>query len=53
MSRLSPCNLRIFVIQDGFAEMVSTSVDSHYVLVRVAGPRDAFGHATMADTQRN
>jgi CRP/FNR family transcriptional regulator, nitrogen oxide reductase regulator len=44
---------QIFVIQDGFAKMVSTSEDGHDVLVGIAGPRDAFGHATMADQPRD
>ena len=42
---------QIFVIRDGFAKMVSTSGDGHDVLVGIAGPRDAFGHAAMADQQ--
>jgi CRP-like cAMP-binding protein len=45
--------LRIFVIQDGFAKMVSTSQNGHDVLVRVVGPRDVVGSVTMGDTQRN
>ena len=44
---------QIFVVRDGFAKMVSTSEDGHDVLVGIAGPRDAFGHAAMADQQRD
>ena len=45
--------LRIFVIRDGFAKMVSTSEDGHDVLVGIVGPRDVFGHATMSDQPRD
>ena len=44
---------QIFVIRDGYAKMVSTSEDGHDVLVGIVGPRDAFGHAAMAEQQRN
>ena len=33
--------------------MVSTSEDGHDVLVGIVGPRDAFGHAAMADQPRD
>ncbi len=41
------------MIREGYAKMVSTSQDGHDVLVGIAGPRDAFGHAAMADQPRN
>ena len=44
---------QIFVVRDGYTKLVSTSQGGHDVLVGIAGPRDAFGHATMADQQRD
>jgi len=44
---------RIFVIQEGFAKLVSTSENGHDVLVGVVGPRDVIGHVTVLDTRRN
>lgn len=36
---------RFYVIQTGYAKLVSTSQDGHEILVGIAGPFDAFGHA--------
>lgn len=47
-----PAN-QIFVIRDGYAKLVSTSEDGHDVLVDIAGPRDAFGHAAVADEKHD
>jgi CRP-like cAMP-binding protein len=44
---------QVFVVRDGYTKLVSTSKDGHEVLVGIAGPRDAFGHAAMADEQRD
>lgn len=44
---------RILVIREGYVKMVSTSADGHDVLVGIAGPRDAFGHAAMTDHPSN
>jgi CRP/FNR family transcriptional regulator, nitrogen oxide reductase regulator len=42
----------IYVVREGYTKLVSTSQDGHDVLVGIAGPRDAFGHAAMADELR-
>jgi len=44
---------RILVIREGYVKMVSTSQDGHDVLVGIAGPRDAVGHAAMTDRRSN
>jgi CRP-like cAMP-binding protein len=44
---------RILVIREGYVKMVSTSPDGHDVLVGIAGPRDALGHAAMTDRPSN
>ncbi len=44
---------QIFVVRDGYAKLVSTSGDGQDMLLAIAGPRDAFGHAAMADDPRN
>ena len=44
---------RIFVVREGYAKMVSTSEEGHDILIGIAGPRDVFGHAAMADQPRN
>src|SRR5262249_52896109 len=42
-----------YVVRSGYAKLVSTSPDGHEVLVGIAGPRDAFGHAAMAERERD
>ena len=44
---------QFFVIQDGYVKLVSTSPSGTDVLVGVAGPRDAFGHAAVAERPRD
>ena len=44
---------RIYVVREGYVKMVSTSAEGHDILIGIAGPRDVFGHATMADQPRN
>jgi CRP-like cAMP-binding protein len=44
---------QIFVVREGYAKFVSTSGDGHEVLIGIAGPRDVFGHAAMAERQRD
>lgn len=44
---------RILVIREGYVKLVSTSEDGHDVLVGIAGPRDVFGHAAMAERPRD
>lgn len=43
----------IYVIREGYTKLVSTSPDGHEVLVGVAGPRDAFGHAAVTEELRD
>jgi CRP/FNR family transcriptional regulator, nitrogen oxide reductase regulator len=45
--------LQILVVREGYAKLVSTSAGGHDVLVGIAGPRDAFGHAAMAGEARD
>jgi len=42
----------IYVVREGYAKMVSTSEEGHDILIGIVGPRDAFGHAAMADQPR-
>ena len=44
---------QIFVVRDGYTKLVSTTGSGQDLLVAVAGPRDAFGHAAVADTLRD
>jgi len=44
---------RFFVVQSGYAKLVSTSEDGNEILVGIAGPRDAFGYAAAADHRRD
>lgn len=53
LTRQGDAARHIYVLRDGFVKMVSTSGDGHDVLVAIAGPRDAFGHAAMADEKRD
>jgi CRP-like cAMP-binding protein len=43
----------IYVVRSGYAKMVSTSPDGHEVLVGIAGPRDVFGQAAVAEHVRD
>ena len=43
----------VYVVRSGYAKLVSTSPDGHEVLVGIAGPRDVFGHAAMAERERD
>jgi CRP-like cAMP-binding protein len=44
---------RFFVVQAGYAKLVSTSEDGNEILVGIAGPLDAIGHAAVAGTRRD
>ena len=45
--------LQFLVVREGYIKLVSTSEGGHDVLVGIAGPRDAFGHAAVADDPRD
>ena len=40
---------RFFVVQEGYAKLVSTSQEGHEILVGIAGPFDAIGHAAVTE----
>lgn len=44
---------RFLVIQDGYVKLVSMSKAGTDVIVGIAGPRDAFGHAAVAERPRD
>jgi CRP-like cAMP-binding protein len=44
---------RFFVVQSGYAKLVSTSPDGNEILVGIVGPRDAIGHAAVAENRRD
>jgi len=44
---------RFYVMQSGYAKLVSTSGEGHEILVGIAGPLDAFGHAAVTEKRRD
>jgi CRP-like cAMP-binding protein len=44
---------QFFVVQEGYLKLVSTSAKGTDVLVGLAGPRDAIGHAAVAELPRD
>jgi CRP-like cAMP-binding protein len=52
LSRQGETANRFFVVQSGYAKLVSTSQDGNDIIVGIVGPRDALGHAAVAGERR-
>jgi CRP-like cAMP-binding protein len=44
---------QFYVVQSGYVKLVSTSPEGNEILVGIAGPHDAFGHASASDEKRD
>jgi CRP-like cAMP-binding protein len=53
LSRQGDPARHFYVVQSGYAKLISTSADGNEILVGIAGPLDAFGHAAVADVTRD
>lgn len=43
----------VYVVRSGYAKLVSMSPEGHEVMAGIAGPRDVFGQAAVAETERD